>query len=156
MSLFKNEQGMTLIELVLVIAIILIILSIAIPKDDSLLNYRERQELRNFKRDIVYARNNAIYESTLYRLDIRPNKNYYTLYKFSDKWEKVKRRSLKSGLRFQFDYLKKIEVIFNPTGAPNKGISIYLMGRKNQRIKVTVRPATGKVSIYLDGDKGAK
>lgn len=153
MMLFRNSQGVTLIELVIVVAIILIILSIAMPKSDSLLNYRERRELMGFKKDIVFARNNAIFESTLYRLDIRPKENYYIIYKLSDKWEKVKRKNLESGLKFEFDYLNRIEVIFNPTGAPNKGISIYLISRKEEKIRITITPATGKVNIYVDGDK---
>lgn len=148
----RNNQGITLIELILVIALISIILTIAVPKSDFFLNYREKKELMNFKNNIVYARNNAILESTLYKVEIRPNNNYYIIEKFSDKWERVKREDLESGLRFEADYLERIEVIFNPTGAPRQGASIFLVNRKEEKIKLTIAIATGKVTIYYDGD----
>src|SRR5699024_9939361 len=116
------------------------------------LNYREKKELMNFKNNIVYARNNAILESTLYKVEIRPNNNYYIIEKFSDKWERVKREDLESGLRFEADYLERIGVIVNPRGEPRQGASIFLVNRKEEKIKLTIAIATGKVTIYYDGD----
>ncbi len=150
MVAFSDKQGMTLVELIYVIAIIAIIVLIAIPKIDFLLNYKEKNELIEFKKDIVYLRNSAICEVVLYKLHIQPKDNCYTIYKFNNMWELVKSKKLESGLKFSGG--QGNEIIFNPTGAPSKGQSIYLLNRKDKKIKITITPATGKVNIYFDGD----
>lgn len=149
--MLRNQRGITLIELIIVIVIMSIILVISMPKSDILINYKEKKELMNFKNNLVFARNSAILETTMYRIDIYPNENYYIIYKFSDKLERVKREDLKSGLRFEKSPLKRIQVVFNPSGAPWQGKSIFLINSKNEKIKITIAPATGKVYIYFEG-----
>lgn len=151
MNSMNNEKGITLIELILTLFIVSILVAISIPKSSFISNYKEKKELMEFKKDIVYARNKAVCEVGLYKIDIWLRRNYYVVYKLAaDGWELVKRKEFKSRLKFKSNYPIKTEIIFNSSGAPNKGNSIFLLNGKGQTIKMTILPATGKVNVYID------
>ncbi len=59
----SNRGGFTFIELIMIISILLTILLIPVLKGGTILSYKERQELKELKNDINYARNKAIVES---------------------------------------------------------------------------------------------
>ena len=155
-----NKKGMTLIELVTVIAIMSIIMLIAIPKSTIALNFKERSDLMELKRDILYARNMSITERRRYSLDIHPRKNYYCVNRYirdyGDDKEIVKSKVFESNLRIvtvNFNGSNSNtfgQLLFNTTGAPKMAGNIRLINSKNQDIELTVEVATGKVNIYYD------
>ena len=150
---------MTLIELILVITIISIILSIAIPKGTVSLNFKERKDLMELKRDIIYARNMSIMDEKRYGLDIYPKKGYYYLNRYVTKKEKLKKTVFESDLKIitvnfnGFNNSEYGQLLFNTSGAPVKAGNIQLKNTKGQEIMLTVEVATGKVNIKITGEK---
>ncbi len=59
----KNNNGFTLLELILCISIMTLILSIPAFKMNIFQGLKEKQEIREFVKDINYARNRAITEA---------------------------------------------------------------------------------------------
>ncbi len=158
-----GKKGFTLIELIVVIAIISIIVAIAVPKGTVSLSFKERRDLMELKRDILYARNMSITEVKRYSLDIHPKKNYYYINKYvkddGNDREIVKKKTFESDLKIitvNFNGCNNSEfgqLLFNTSGAPSKAGNIQLKNTKGQKISLTVEVATGKVNIYFDGVK---
>ncbi|NLJ99473.1 MAG: prepilin-type N-terminal cleavage/methylation domain-containing protein [Tissierellia bacterium] len=146
----KDNGGITLIEVIVVISIISIVLLIPTLKKDTLLDYKERKELMEFKNDINYARNKAIVESTKYFVDVRPYSNSYVIYKQEMTRKIVKRKTFENGIVIYRNNIEGDEIIFTYSGAPEKSGTIELKNRKEQKIKLTITPAVGKVNIYFD------
>ncbi|NMB27323.1 MAG: prepilin-type N-terminal cleavage/methylation domain-containing protein [Tissierellia bacterium] len=145
----KGNRGFTLIELIMIISVLLIILCIPALKGNIILNYRERQELKELKNDINYARNKAIVESTKYIVDMRPYSNSYVIYKQEGIRKIVKRKELTDGIKINKTNIKGNEIIFTYSGAPEVAGTIELENRKGRKIEITITPATGKVNIYF-------
>ena len=146
----KSSRAFTLIELVMIISILLIILLIPGLKGDTLLNYKERQELKELKTDINYARNKTIVESKKHIVDIRPYNNSYVIYRLEGSRKIVKRKELTNGIKINKTNIKGNEIIFTYSGAPELAGTIELENRKGKQIQITITPATGKVNIYFD------
>ena len=146
----KDNRGFTLIELIMIISILLTILLIPALKGNTILNYKERQELKELKNDINYARNKAIVESRKYIVDMRPYSNSYVIYKEEGSRKIVKRKELVNGIKIDKTNIKGNEIIFTYSGVPAIAGTIELENRKGEKIEITVTPATGKVNIYFD------
>lgn len=147
----KNNKGFTLLELMICILIICIILIIPILKVDILANQRETNELKEFIKDINYARNKTIVESTRHSILIRVDSNSYTIYKHVHPIKKaVKRREFNQGINLKSTNIKDKEVTFNLSGAPDNSGTIKLETRKGIAIEITITPATGKVNVYYN------
>ena len=146
----KNNKGMTLIELIMVISILSIILLIPRLNGNVVLNYKERKELNELKKDLNYARNKAIVESCKYTVMLVSEKNYYVVYKHKAFREKVKRVEFTNGIKIKTTNFYDNEVVFNYSGVPKTGGTIYLENRKGQNVELRVTPATGKVNIYFN------
>ena len=147
----KDNRGITLVEILLVISILSVILLIPIPKVNMVLRYKERQELKEFKNDLNYARNKAIVESTQYSVMLRPEINSYIVFKHkaSSVKEIIKNKEFTNGIKIKTTNIKGHEIIFTYSGAPAIAGTIYLENRKGNPIEITVTPATGKVNIYF-------
>lgn len=151
-----NRSGFTLIEVIIVLAIMGIVFMIAIPKNTFPLTLKERKELRELKRDIVYARNMSITNTTSYSIDFFVATNSYKVNRHEQREIFIKNKVLESGL-----YLKEVNwgdntqygrLYFTANGTPRKAGTILLNSRKGQKIEITVEVATGKVNIYLEGE----
>ena len=77
----NSEYGYTLVELLVVIALFAIVLSIGIPSTKIIFNTREKKELMEFKRDIIFARNSAVVENCNYILYVYVDRNRYKIAK---------------------------------------------------------------------------
>ena len=148
--MFNDTRGITLRELIIVISILCLLLLIPAFKANSLLNYKERKELKEFKNDINYARNRAIVESKLYRVDIMINSNSYIIFKYDNLTEIIKKKEFTSGIKIVGTNIDSNELVFNHTGAPRESGTINLKNSKGKSIEIRVTPATGKVNIYFD------
>lgn len=146
----RNNKGITLIELIVVISIISIVLLIPRFKRDNLLNYKERKELMEFKNDINYARNKAVIESTEYSVTIKDSSNSYIIYKQKNVNRIVKTNTFKDGIELCKTEVGEETIKFYPSGAPDIGTTIKLKNRKGKIIKLSITPAVGKVNIDFD------
>lgn len=139
----------------MIISILSILLIIPAYKGNNIQNYKERKELREFKNDINYARNRAVVESRLYRIDIRTNNNSYLIIKYSKFPETIKKKEFTNGIKVKSTNIENDELVFNYSGAPKNAGTIYLENSKGETIEITITPATGKVNIYYNR-KGKK
>lgn len=144
-----SKYGYTLVELLVVLALFAIILSIGMPNIKVIFKTRERVELAQFKRDIIFARNSAIVENCNYNLYLYPDENRYQIIKISKNITTIKDITLSNGVLIKGNNFNN-SVTFSPTGAPNKAGTIFLTNKKNQNIEITIEVATGKVNLYYN------
>jgi len=144
-------KGLTFIEVILVICIISFILMIAILNSSIALDFKEKSELREFKKDIEYARNRAIVESRLYTVVINPSKNSYTVINYNNLGKNtVKEKKFAYGIKLVSTNFPQNEVTFNYSGVPLTAGTIKLKNRKGKYIEITITPVTGRVNVKID------
>lgn len=143
----KDNRGITLIELIMVISILSMVLLIPISKGNIILNSKEKKELKEFKNDLNYARNKAVVESIRYSIMLKPKDNCYIIYKHTPYKHEIERKKFTSGIKIDTTNIDFHEVVFNYSGAPEKAGTIYLKDKKGNKIEITVTPATGKINI---------
>lgn len=153
---FKNTKGITLIEIILSIAILSILFLVAVPKGEIVLTFKERKELTGFKRDITYARNKAISDMALCGIKVSPKGNFYSICEGGESLEIIDKKEFESGIEIRgtnfgggLSYADTI-IMFTPKGTPKKAGTIRMRNRKNDEIRITVEPATGKVNLYFN------
>ena len=140
----QNEKGYTLVELLVAIALISIILSISIPSVKTVFNIAEKKELMEFKRDLIFARNKAVMENTIYTLRLFIKENRYQITKKDG--IVIKDKTMSAGIIIKENNISNI-VDFYPTGVPSKAGTIELRNKKNQVIFITINIATGKINL---------
>ncbi len=134
----KKLKAFTLVELIVAIVILGIILTIGIVKFDFVNNYKERLEVNLVVNTINSARTNAINSGYQNKVEIKEGGSQIII-NDNGKINYIDLNNIK--LRG-----KTTKVKFNSTGAPEKGCTFELKGRKNY--SVTVEIATGKVNLY--------
>ncbi|WP_313756434.1 GspH/FimT family pseudopilin [Tissierella sp.] len=148
---FSTKKGYTLVELIVTIALLAIVISIGIPSVKVIFNTREKKELMEFRRDIIFARNSAVVENCIYALTIDVNKNGYIITKDSGVGMKIiKNIKFSNGIKIKGNNFNGYTK-FYPNGAPNNSGTILLINKKKQIIEITITPATGKVNLYVNG-----
>ena len=75
----NSMKGYTLIELMLVFALILVFLSIAIPQVEFWGRFNEQQQIRQLKRDILYAKTQAIVKGNIHEVSYDIINNNYII-----------------------------------------------------------------------------
>ncbi|WP_262429906.1 type II secretion system protein [Paratissierella segnis] len=144
----NSHKGYTIIELLAILAIFAIILSIAAPKITILNRIKEQQELREFRKDILYARNRAIVDNKRYTVYLNYNDNSYMI-KCNitvNKWETVKKYKFEYGI----ELIKNSEhnkISFTGSGTASVADSFYIKDSKDRTYVLTVAVNTGKVTI---------
>lgn len=142
-----EKKGYTLIELLIVIALFSIFLSIAIPNLNFYRNIMEKQEIAEFKKDLLFARNSAIVENRSYTVNFNHERNSYNI-KTSNR-PTVKSKTFSNGLKL-FENNLVNSFTFTPSGATGNSNTIYIDTKKNKRYVVTLTPATGRIEIRLE------
>ena len=135
--------GYTLIELIVVLALISIVFSIAVPSLGFIREFKEEHQIRQLKNDILFARNQAIVKGKTYTVQFDFIRNGYVILVSG---ETQKRVILEEGL----ELIKSMDVIefsFSRTGVPRKSGTIKLKNSKNKIYEVVVTPVVGKVNI---------
>ena len=140
----KNEKGYTLLELLVVIALIAIVLSVSIPSFKIVFNTAEKKELMELKKDLIYARNKAVMENDIYTIKLFIKQNRYQIIKKGV--IVIKDKTMSAGIIIKENNISNI-VDFYPTGAPSKAGTIELRNKKNQVIFITINIATGKINL---------
>ena len=133
----------------LVLAIISIIFAMAIPNSEILLRMRERQELEELRRDLLFARNKAIVEARNYYVYFNSNDNKYII-KHSETSPAIKTKQLQHGIKLDMDNIVS-NFQFNKNARTGKSNTIFIRDRNNNRYKLTLTPATGRVELRLVG-----
>ncbi|QQY80597.1 prepilin-type N-terminal cleavage/methylation domain-containing protein [Keratinibaculum paraultunense] len=144
-----NIKGFTLVELILVISILGVILLIPMLKGNIALNYKEKFELKTFKKDIEYARNKAITDVCCYSVILNFNKNCYIIKKHDKIEVTLKKYEFESGIRLIGSKNLGTQISFGYLGTPIKAGTIYLEDKNGNKIEIAITPATGKVNIYF-------
>ncbi|NLW22387.1 MAG: hypothetical protein GXY88_03880 [Tissierellia bacterium] len=146
----KDIRGSTFIEIILIISIISILILIPLIRGGVFKSYKEREELKEFIKDLNYARIRAIVESTRYSVNLKYGDNSYTIIKHTNPKEIIKRKEFTNGIRIRNSSIINNEIEFTPAGTPRDSKTIYLEDRNRNLIKITIRVATGKISVYFD------
>lgn len=138
-----KKKGVTLIELLLVLGIMLLVFAIVIPKkhriDDDLLLYQTVVEIEN---TLKLARHLSIDESTTYRMDI--NKKQVTLRRYLHNTEPVHTFEIPESIEARITTYNV--VYFNRNGASGYN-RILVENSKNERYILETIIGTGRINI---------
>lgn len=143
----KKMKGYTLIELLTILAILGIVISMTMPNSDYFKTIRENNELKTFKRDVLFARNKAITESKIYKLRFLYEDNAYMI-KAVDlgvgDFEKTE--YFEHGIVLNKNNSIK-EVLFNKNGTISNSGTIKFKRRDGKEYKLVITPVRGLVDI---------
>ena len=137
-------KGYTLVELLVVIALISIVVSVSIPSFKIVFNVAEKKELMEFKRDLIFSRNKAVMENSIYTIRIFLKENRYQIIKKGG--VVIKDKTMSAGIIIKENNIGNT-VDFYPTGSPSKAGTIELRNKKNEKIFITINIATGKINF---------
>ena len=133
-----------MIELIVVLALFFIVLTIAIPSFGMVNRYKEFQELKEFKRDVLFARNQAIVNNRVYTCTIDYPNNGYII---NTEGRNIKRYNFQYGVKL-IDNAGTVRVFsFGGNGVPLKAGTIRLDLDSKNNFYLIVTPVVGK--IYL-------
>lgn len=149
LRIFKSKFGYTLVELILVLALLALILSIALPSFGVLCNFKEKNELKTFKRDIMHIRTAAVIENCIYYLTLDSNKNGYIITKVDKVRKNIKTVDFKDGIKL--DDFQDLTIGFLPSGAPDNPTTISLTNKRNDKINIAISVGTGRVNLTING-----
>lgn len=143
-----SSKGYTLIEVLMVIALLSILLAIAIPNMGFYRRIGENQEIRELKKDMLFARNRAIAENRIYFVHFVPSINSYEIRREAF-GPIVKSKTLGKGLLIEDREIGR-PIGFTPNGTTIDSGTIYIKSSRGQRYVLTVTPATGRIGIRLE------
>jgi len=141
----NNRKAYTLIEVLLVVALLSIITGLAFPNTRTYLRIKEKKELDEFRKDILFARNKAIIESKNCFIYFNFEDNQYII-KHSEESLPIKTKKFPSGIELS----GKKNVLyfeFNCNGSTNKSGTIYLTTKFNDTYSISLTPATGRLTM---------
>lgn len=148
-------KGYTLIELVIVLALFSLLLTIAVPNFKALNRVDQLKELKEFRRDVLYARNQTIVTGVIHIVNLDYENNYYNI---TANAKTIKSHYFKSGIKlvknvFNHESKAVTEVQFAKNGALEQGVSIYLEDHNRKEYRLSITPVTTKITLYMDGEK---
>src|SRR5699024_647160 len=146
-----RQRGYTLIETLLVIALISIVLGITLPKTNYFMDIKELRELENFKRDLMFTRNRAIMESKNYTVQFNVSQNSYSVRPENNIHKRITTK-FASGIRID-DLNNVTSFTFMYNGTTKDSGTLYLRNRKNKKYKVSVSPVTGRINLDIKNSK---
>jgi general secretion pathway protein H len=164
----RKARGFTLLEIMVVIAIIGAIIAIAVPKFGSVFETNIKGAMRRFAGTVMFCFHESVIKQSVLRLNMDPVLGEYwptilissgTVGEFTDLGGSVvKKAQLPAGIRFvdivtPHDTFKKMDepafITFFPTGYAERAL-IHLADTTGHGYSLIVQPLTGEVEI-LDG-----
>lgn len=150
----KKRIGYTLVELVVVIALLAIIMLMTIPNTGLFKALSEDIELKEFKRDVHFARNKAIIDSRIYTIKFLYEENGYRI-QTEATGPSIKIKHFKSGLKLTKE--RGIpDVKFNSNGTITNSGTIYFSDRNDKKYKMTIPPVRGLIDIKVIDSNGGE
>lgn len=144
-----SKWGYTLLEVLVVLALFALFSSIAIPSLSMISGIREKNELKEFRRDIIHARNMAVIENKAYYLVLDEEKNSYEIRNGTEKKNIIKKVEFKHGTRIKKGLDKNILFFTNSGRVSGGSKAIYLSNSKGETIELTFAIATGSVYFKI-------
>ena len=139
------KKGYTLIEILIVIALFAILFSISFPSTNFYRTMMERQEIAEFRKDLLYARNMAIIDNRSYYVNFTMVDNSYSVDIGMSKT--IKKKAFGHGLKLNSG---AEPFIFLPSGASDNASTIYINTNRNTRYRISLTPATSRIEIKLE------
>ncbi len=143
------KKAFTLMELILVVALISILSCILIPNTNIFHNLKEKQEIREFRKDILLTRNRAIINQSNYYIKLVFDDNKYVIRGLANN-DTIKSKTFTSGLKLS-RRTNLTDLLFEGSGKAGKSGTIYITNRKNKEYIITISPITGSVAVKYDG-----
>ena len=135
----KNIQGLTLIELVVTMAIMVIAAGIVIPKFD-MGDYLLKTQAQQLCGEIRNIRALKMSEGEYYQIAL--NRDFYQV---KNGIKELKKVEMLKNYRI---FYEKQDISFTYSGVPNSGNTITIMNEKNgRRMKITIVPSSGRVLL---------
>lgn len=145
------RKGYTLIEMLLVLAILSIFFGIGLPKTNYFMNIQERKEIENFRKDLLLTRNKAIVESRNYIVIFDLEGNRYGIAPQNNQ-KGIRYKSFNSGIKIDREnIIKTFTFMYNGT-TKNSG-TLYLNNKRGQEYAIKLSPVTGRIGIVMPDDK---
>lgn len=145
-----NRKGYSLIEILVVIALLSIVIVMTTPNINYFKNLRESLEIKELKRDILFARNKAIIECKIYEIKFIQNENSYVIHTASNiKSNTIKHKSFEHGIKLNIKNGSKT-FRFNPNGTITNSDTIYFYNRNGIQYRLSITPVTCQITIKKD------
>lgn len=146
-----RKKGYTLIEILMVLALFSILFGIVFPKTNYFEKLKEKRELEDFRKDLMFARNSAILESRNYTVEFIVEKNTYYI-TTGKKKDTVRSKTFKDGLKFDKNNRVR-SVVFNYNGTTGNSGTLYLRNNNDERYEISISPVTGRIEVKLSNFK---
>lgn len=140
----NNKRGYTLIELLMVVALLSLFLFIAVPRFSFVHAMREKQEIKYLHKDLLYARNKAVVEKKTINFDIDLAKNSYRI---SEGTKEIKYVKLENGV--VLEGCINPNMVFNSIGSTsgNTAQTITFRTRSGDWYQITIPVATPNITL---------
>lgn len=139
----KNKNAYTLIEIIVTLAILGIVLAMALPNIGYFKAIREAQEIKELKRDILFARNKAILDGKEYGIQIRKDDNSYIVHRGL---EIIKIKHFEHGTKIS-NRGGAPKILFKANGTTVVQGSIYFLNRLEEEYQLTISLIACKIDI---------
>lgn len=143
----KKRSAYTLVEVIVVIAILGIVMAIVLPNSNFFKSIKESLEIKELRRDMLYSRNRAILDSQDYKITFDIKNNNYIIDRSigSDRIVLI-RKTFEHGTVLSSGDGGN-EIIFKANGTVGKSDSIYFYDRLGDMYRLSVTPVSCKVNI---------
>lgn len=143
----RNRTAYTLVEIIVVIAILGIIIAMTIPNTNYFKSIRESLEVKELRRDILFTRNKAIVDSKIYKIKFIEDDNSYKISTGSDSESiTIKTKYFEHGIKLNTREGSKT-FTFNTNGTTSESGTIYFLDRIGDEYKLSITPVSCKVNI---------
>lgn len=143
----KSRDAYTLLEIIIVIALLGIIVAMTTPNTNYFKSIRESLEIKELRRDILFTRNKAIIDSKIYMIKFINDNNSYVIFTGSDsKPNKIKTKYFEHGTKLNTKEGSKT-FTFNPNGTTTDSGTIYFHDRIGAEYELSITPVSCKVNI---------
>ncbi|RBP46677.1 pilus assembly FimT family protein [Garciella nitratireducens] len=145
----KGEYGFTLIEIILVIAIIGVLLGIVGVSIPAYQDFIDRQKLEKETKNIYYsilqARNNAIMDGIKRKVFILPHDD---IVKINKNIVNEKTILLSDGIEIYINTYVNSKLELKPIGTVSAGGHITLKSSRGHYATIVVQPTSGRIYMY--------